>query len=65
MKFLYTHEAAVRKTLQELSYEYRNLKNFCDIGCGRGEKAILFLGYNRKVTGIDRQDYKTQEFKKN
>lgn len=64
MKFLYTQKEAIDKTLLKLSYEYKKLKLFCDLGCGRGEKALLFLEYNRKITGIDRQNYRAQEYEK-
>src|SRR3989338_2944979 len=64
MKIFYTHKEATDETLKELSNEYGSYKNFCDLGCGNGERTLLFDNFGRSVTGIDYQDYRIKQARK-
>lgn len=64
MKIIYTHKEAVDEALTELSHKYKELKRFCDLGCGSGERTILFCGKNRDIIGIDIKNYMSDFYKR-
>ena len=63
MKFLYSHEDAIDSVLKKISFTYRNLKRFCDLGCGSGHRTSLFCESGRVVMGLDHNDYRLPQHK--
>lgn len=64
MKILHNHQESIYIILKQISTRYSHLKSFIDLGCGPGEKTIVFAEYDRSVTGIDKENYNTQHYKK-
>jgi SAM-dependent methyltransferase len=58
MSLLYTHEKAIDETLCQISFQYKEKKNFCDLGCGSGRRTALFNDFGRTVLGVDIKDYR-------
>jgi 2-polyprenyl-3-methyl-5-hydroxy-6-metoxy-1,4-benzoquinol methylase len=61
--FFSTHFESVSSTLKKISHEYKDKKYFCDLGCGRGERTVLFKESGRKLSGIDYDDCQSKYFK--
>jgi 2-polyprenyl-3-methyl-5-hydroxy-6-metoxy-1,4-benzoquinol methylase len=58
-----THFDSVAGTLKRISWGYRDRKEFCDLGCGRGERTVLFKEDGRRIIGIDYDDPNSKYFK--
>lgn len=63
MKFLYSHKEAVDAVLKKISFTCRNLKKFCDLGCGSGHRTSLFNENGRTVVGLDYNDFRLPQYK--
>jgi SAM-dependent methyltransferase len=64
MKLLYFHGDAIDNILKRISSDYKEYKNFLDLGCGKGQRTVFFIRPGRNVTGIDLYDEGTPQLKK-
>lgn len=58
------HQQILNKTFKDISQKYRFFRNFLDIGCGGGDKTLLFNEYNRTIWGVDCFDWRNEKAKK-
>jgi 2-polyprenyl-3-methyl-5-hydroxy-6-metoxy-1,4-benzoquinol methylase len=49
--------------LQKISCKYKEKKLFLDVGCGNGQRTVLFDDYSRVIYGVDRLNWLMAENK--
>jgi 2-polyprenyl-3-methyl-5-hydroxy-6-metoxy-1,4-benzoquinol methylase len=59
MKLLYSHGEAIDTILKKISFKYKNLRSFLDLGCGDGNRTIIFNEHGRVIAGLDYNDYRS------
>lgn len=64
MKIFDSHNNCISSILSEISYKYKGKKRLLDIGCGDGTRTVLFDGFQRKLSGIDRMDWLKESLRK-
>jgi SAM-dependent methyltransferase len=63
MGILLPHEECINLTLRDISERYKNKKRLLDIGCGSGERTLLFNVPDRELIGCDRINWLCEEAK--
>lgn len=53
-KIFNSHMQCIAEALHSISDEYKDRKMFLDIGCGDGNRTLLFKDHGRTVFGVDR-----------
>ena len=53
MGIICTHREVVENVLGSISKDYSGYNNFLDMGCGLGDRTLIFKNGDREITGID------------
>lgn len=63
IKIFDVHMNCIRNVLSQISYRYRDKKDFLDVGCGDGTRTVLFDEFERKVCGVDYKNWLNEDVK--
>lgn len=63
MGIICKHQEAVDSVLRSINNEYSGYNKFLDLGCGYGERTLIFKNGKREITGIDHINYHSKNYK--
>ncbi|HBB36862.1 MAG TPA: hypothetical protein DEB07_00400 [Candidatus Moranbacteria bacterium] len=63
MSIIYKHDKAVESVLCTISKKYSGYNKFLDVGCGYGDRTLIFKNSQREIIGIDYINYHSKNYK--